>query len=459
MDGDDRVEHDEGERVVAQRPLEERLLRLADVQAGRLALDAQVGEVGGAVLGDVAVIAADDGVERGHRLAEAQRVLDDAVEAHRVAVDVAEQRQLRRAAAGDEPAGVLVGDRHRRRRRGASAGCSVVVGVSSLMRTAPMPRACPVVPHARCYRRREGTIFFSPVATSLTIHGASPWDSLMPRACPVVFHARCYRRREEKNFFPSPVATILPIHGASPWDSVAALASSAAGRARPPCAMSSGLSSVLPILTSSASAASLAAAASPSTAPSRVSSDKRAILGHRGQCRPRRACRQVRHRDALIMDLSGAACAASRPDRSVAAGHAVEGHPIRQHAAGDLGARVAVGHAPRPGRPWRGFPGRRPAASSSSALSTGLLGASGGKGGDGLAPQRPIERHVGAGRGDGDERVGGDAKPARRPAQAAQRLEQWADQFARHRPAPRLLLRGPCPTRSTSGQRRGNCRA
>ena len=110
--GDDGVEQDEGERVVAEGPVEERLLRLAQAQTGRLSAHAEVSEVGGAILGDIAIIAADDGVERGHGFTEEQRLLQDAVEAHRVAVDVAEESQLGRAAAGDESTGVLVTDGH-----------------------------------------------------------------------------------------------------------------------------------------------------------------------------------------------------------------------------------------------------------------------------------------------------------------------------------------------------------
>ena len=63
VNGDDRVQQHEGERVVAQEPGEERLLRLAGALGGGLAAHAQVGEVGGAVLGLVAEVGADDSVE------------------------------------------------------------------------------------------------------------------------------------------------------------------------------------------------------------------------------------------------------------------------------------------------------------------------------------------------------------------------------------------------------------
>src|SRR5439155_24754787 len=102
VNGHDRVQEQKGEWVVAQGPVEELLLRLAQTEAGRLAALTEVRQVGRAVLGNIAIIAADEGVERGQCLAEEKRLLEDAVEAHRITADVAEQGQLGRAAAGDQ---------------------------------------------------------------------------------------------------------------------------------------------------------------------------------------------------------------------------------------------------------------------------------------------------------------------------------------------------------------------
>ena len=112
--------------------------------------------------------------------------------------------------------------RARRPRSSQYADRSMLGMVPTKLRGLWMPRACPVVPHVRRYRREREKKFFrlSSVATNLTNHGASPWDSAMPRACPVVPHVRCYRREREKKFFRlSSVATNLTNHGASPWDS------------------------------------------------------------------------------------------------------------------------------------------------------------------------------------------------------------------------------------------------
>src|SRR5262249_43736148 len=68
---------------------------------------------GGAVFRHVAVIAADDRVQGRHRLAEAQRVLDGAVELNGVALQVAEQGELGGAFGGDDPAGAGVGQMDR----------------------------------------------------------------------------------------------------------------------------------------------------------------------------------------------------------------------------------------------------------------------------------------------------------------------------------------------------------
>ena len=86
-----------------------------------------------------------------------------------------------------------------------------------------MPRACPVVLHVRCYRRkREKTVFSflrfcshepneprgKPVG--LGCHGLAPWS----------FTFVATGGREKRRFFLScaSVATSLTNHGASPWD-------------------------------------------------------------------------------------------------------------------------------------------------------------------------------------------------------------------------------------------------
>ena len=80
--------------------------RLADSRRIR-----HVGQVGGPVLGSVAEIAGDDTVQRRHRLAEREGVVDLALDLHGVAAAVRVQGDLRRAVlGGDDGADTAVGE-------------------------------------------------------------------------------------------------------------------------------------------------------------------------------------------------------------------------------------------------------------------------------------------------------------------------------------------------------------
>ena len=67
--------------------------------------------------------------------------------------------------------------------------------------------------------RREGFFFLPTLATSLTIHGASPWDCGCHGLAPWCLTFVATEEEGSRIFVPLSVATSLTNHGASPWDS------------------------------------------------------------------------------------------------------------------------------------------------------------------------------------------------------------------------------------------------
>ncbi len=108
MDADDRVEDQEGGRVVAEQPAEVRAAGLPGVEARRFAPHPGIGEVGRAVLGYVAEVARHHRVQRREGLSEAERVLDAPLEGHRLAPEVPGEGKPGRVVGGDDRAQAVV---------------------------------------------------------------------------------------------------------------------------------------------------------------------------------------------------------------------------------------------------------------------------------------------------------------------------------------------------------------